>query len=102
MPFRPRGVLAALAVPALVAAALTASPPAQAAAEHYVALGDSYSSGTGTRDYIDDGADCDRSSKAYSSLIAARNAAVDARLARVRAEIDLARLQGRAPFGTSQ
>ena len=40
-----------------------------------------------------------RSSRA--ALIAARNAAVDARLARVRAEIDLARLQGRAPFGTS-
>ena len=31
-------------------------------------------------------------------LITARNAAVDARLARVRAEIDLARLDGRAPF----
>ena len=40
-----------------------------------------------------------RSSRA--ALIAARNAAVDSRLARVRAEIDLARLQGRAPFGTS-
>lgn len=33
-----------------------------------------------------------------AGLIAARNAAVDARLARVRAEIDLARLDGRAPF----
>jgi cobalt-zinc-cadmium efflux system outer membrane protein len=37
-----------------------------------------------------------------AALISARNAAVDARLARVRAEIDLARLQGRAAFGTSQ
>ena len=37
-----------------------------------------------------------------TALIAARNAALDARLARVRAEIDLARLDGRAPFGVSQ
>lgn len=36
-----------------------------------------------------------------TALITARNAAVDARLARVRAEIDLARLEGRAPFRTS-
>lgn len=38
-----------------------------------------------------------RSSRA--ALIVARNAAVDARLAGVRAEIDLARLEGRTPFG---
>ena len=37
-----------------------------------------------------------------AALITARNAAVDARLARVRAEIDLARLQARAPFGGVQ
>ena len=37
-----------------------------------------------------------------AALITARNAAVDARLARVRAEIDLARLQARAPFGGGQ
>jgi cobalt-zinc-cadmium efflux system outer membrane protein len=36
-----------------------------------------------------------------AALITARNTAVDARLARVRAEIDLARLEGRAPFGDS-
>ena len=35
------------------------------------------------------------------AAVAARNAAVDARLARARAEIALARLQGRLPFGTS-
>lgn len=35
---------------------------------------------------------------ARTALIAASNADVDARLARVRAEIDLARLEGRAPF----
>ncbi|MNS85230.1 hypothetical protein D3C72_1190900 [compost metagenome] len=37
-----------------------------------------------------------------AALVNARNAAVDARLARVRAEIDMARLQGRAPFGGTQ
>ena len=37
-----------------------------------------------------------------TALISARNSAVDARRARVRAEIDLARLQGRAPFGGTQ
>ncbi|HEY0642025.1 MAG TPA: SGNH/GDSL hydrolase family protein, partial [Nocardioides sp.] len=44
--------------------------PAQAAAPAYVALGDSYSSGTGTRSYIDDGTTCQRSTQAYPSLIA--------------------------------
>ena len=33
-----------------------------------------------------------------SALIAARNTAVDARIARVRAEVELARLDGRTPF----
>ena len=45
--------------------------PAQAAAPGYVALGDSYSSGTGTRSYIADGSSCQRSTSAYPSLIAA-------------------------------
>ena len=45
--------------------------PAQAAAPVYVALGDSYASGTGTRSYISDGTSCQRSTKAYPSLIAA-------------------------------
>ena len=45
--------------------------PAQAAAPVYVALGDSYASGTGTRSYIGDGTTCQRSTKAYPSLIAA-------------------------------
>ncbi|MDT0214194.1 SGNH/GDSL hydrolase family protein [Rothia sp. ARF10] len=44
--------------------------PAQAATS-YVALGDSYSSGTGTRSYIADGTSCQRSTLAYPSLIAA-------------------------------
>ncbi|GAA1896838.1 hypothetical protein GCM10009814_28050 [Lapillicoccus jejuensis] len=45
--------------------------PAHAAATSYVALGDSYSSGVGTRSYLDDGTSCDRSTLAYPSLIAA-------------------------------
>ncbi len=36
----------------------------------YVALGDSYSSGVGTRTYIDDGTSCQRSVYAFPSLIA--------------------------------
>ncbi|MCE1178169.1 MAG: SGNH/GDSL hydrolase family protein [Micrococcales bacterium] len=55
------------------AAALTGltllTAPAQAAAPSYVALGDSYSSGTGTRTYISDGTQCQRSVYAYPSLI---------------------------------
>ena len=47
--------------------------PAQAAAPAYVALGDSYASGTGTRSYISDGTSCQRSTLAYPSLIAAAN-----------------------------
>ena len=42
----------------------------QAAAPRYVALGDSYASGTGTRSYISDGTSCQRSTYAYPSLIA--------------------------------
>lgn len=61
---------------ALVAACAAAASlgisagPAQAATS-YVALGDSYSSGTGTRSYLSDGTSCQRSSLAYPSLLAA-------------------------------
>ena len=41
-------------------------------------------------------------SSTRAALIAARNAALDARLARVRAEIALAGLDGRTPFGESR
>lgn len=44
---------------------------ARAIIPSYVALGDSYSAGTGTRTYLDDGTSCSRSVKAYPSLIAA-------------------------------
>jgi lysophospholipase L1-like esterase len=56
---------------AAVLAFLVAPPPAHAAAPTYVALGDSYASGTGTRSYIADGTSCQRSAYAYPSLIAA-------------------------------
>ena len=48
-----------------------ATAPAHAAVTAYVALGDSYSSGTGTRSYINDGTACQRSVYAYPSLLAA-------------------------------
>lgn len=57
---------AALSVPTVLAA------PAHAAAPAYVALGDSYSSGVGTRSYIDDGTSCQRSNLAYPKLVAAQ------------------------------
>lgn len=44
--------------------------PADAGTPDYVALGDSYSSGTGTRTYLDDGTTCQRSIYAYPSLLA--------------------------------
>ena len=53
------------------AAALTVSAAPAQAANSYVALGDSYSSGTGTRTYINDGTSCQRSVYAYPSLISA-------------------------------
>jgi lysophospholipase L1-like esterase len=60
----------AAAVVVLLAAALLSAPPATAAGTSYVALGDSYSSGTGTRAYLADGSSCQRSVYAYPSLIA--------------------------------
>ena len=52
-------------------AAVLAVPPAHAATPAYVALGDSYSSGVGTRSYINDGTTCQRSVYAFPSLISA-------------------------------
>jgi lysophospholipase L1-like esterase len=54
-------VATALVVPLLVA------PAAHAAAPPYVALGDSYSSGVGTRSYIDDGTSCQRSALSFAT-----------------------------------
>jgi lysophospholipase L1-like esterase len=64
----PRLVASAVGVVSLAAAAITASmTPASASSSNYVALGDSYSSGTGTGSYDLDST-CQRSSKAYPAL----------------------------------
>jgi lysophospholipase L1-like esterase len=70
-------LLAVVAAPlALLAALLAPTTPAHAAGESYVALGDSYASGTGTRSYISDGTSCQRSTYAYPKLIAAQKSYV--------------------------
>ena len=56
---------------AVLTLAMALAAPAQAAPLSYVALGDSYSSGVGTRAYIADGTSCQRSVYAYPSLLAA-------------------------------
>lgn len=65
-----------VAVGLLALVGLGWSAPRAAAAGEYVALGDSYSSGVGTRDYIDDGTDCQRSTAAYPWVVADRIDAV--------------------------
>jgi len=57
---------------ALVAAALSLLAAAPAAADRYVALGDSYSSGTGTRTYFD--TTCQRSVYSYPYLLSQKRA----------------------------
>ncbi len=66
-------IVAAMAATSLATVGLVTTPalPSYAAGESYVALGDSYSSGTGTRSYIADGTECLRSTYAYASLTAA-------------------------------
>ncbi len=62
--------LGLIAAGAAATSLVISAAPAQAASS-YVALGDSYSSGTGTRSDIADGTSCQRSTSAYPSLIAA-------------------------------
>ncbi|WP_433002254.1 SGNH/GDSL hydrolase family protein [Kribbella sp. CA-294648] len=58
---------------AVLGTALLTSPSlAHAAAPVYVALGDSYASGVGTRTYIADSGSCQRSTRAYPYVDAAR------------------------------
>ncbi|KAA1427953.1 SGNH/GDSL hydrolase family protein [Nocardioides antri] len=67
-PFR---LLLASVLPVLAALVpLGVQAPAQAAGPSYVALGDSYASGVGTRSYISDGTSCQRSTYAYPYLVA--------------------------------
>lgn len=61
-------LVAVLAAPTALVAQATG--PAEAAAPPYVALGDSYSSGVGTRTYLSDGTSCRRSTYAYPRLLA--------------------------------
>lgn len=71
VPLLARSLLATVAALAAALVALVGIPsPAHAAAPSYVALGDSYSSGVGTRSYIDDGTSCQRSVYAYPKLVA--------------------------------
>ena len=65
-----RPILASLSLLAGMLAGPVLAAPAHAAGAPYVALGDSYSSGVGTRSYISDGTSCDRSTYAYPYLIA--------------------------------
>src|SRR5438105_2450653 len=57
-------------VACLVVAVLAGSAAAASAADRYVALGDSYSSGTGTRTYYD--SNCQRSVYSYPYLLSQR------------------------------
>ncbi|KEI45709.1 SGNH/GDSL hydrolase family protein [Saccharopolyspora rectivirgula] len=66
-----RHISRAAAAVALALAGTITTAPAFAdtnAAENYVALGDSYASGVGTREYFEDSGDCKRSPKAYPQL----------------------------------
>ncbi len=86
-----RGVGAAIGATALV---VGVALPTQAAAPSYVALGDSYSSGTGTRSYVADGTTCQRSTSAYPSLVAAAAGyALDFRACSGATTADVARTQ---------
>jgi lysophospholipase L1-like esterase len=69
---RTRLACALAALAAALALPLVPVAPAHAAAPSYVALGDSYSSGVGTRSYISDGTSCQRSTYAYPALVAAQ------------------------------
>ncbi len=57
-------------VAGLLGAFLAVVPTARAATPSYVALGDSYAAGTGTRTYLADGTTCQRSVYAYPALLA--------------------------------
>ncbi|OLF17978.1 SGNH/GDSL hydrolase family protein [Actinophytocola xanthii] len=65
-----RVIRAALLTALTAALTLTGVQPAQAAAGPYTALGDSYSSGVGTRTYYPDSGSCYRSPRAYPVLVA--------------------------------
>ncbi len=63
-----RRFLAVGAAAVIAAVVGFASPASAASSVHYVALGDSYSSGVGAGSYISSSGSCDRSTNAYSAL----------------------------------
>jgi lysophospholipase L1-like esterase len=67
-----KSIASLLSAAALGAAMLLSPGIAHAAAPNYVALGDSYASGVGTRSYIAGSGSCQRSTKAYPYVDAAR------------------------------
>ena len=67
-----KSVVSLLSAAALGAAMLLSPGVAHAAAPNYVALGDSYASGVGTRTYIESSGSCQRSTKAYAYIDAGR------------------------------
>jgi len=67
-----KSIASLLSAAALGAAMLLSPGIAHAAAPNYVALGDSYASGVGTRSYIADSGACQRSTKAYPYVDATR------------------------------
>ncbi|RLK24921.1 GDSL-like lipase/acylhydrolase family protein [Micromonospora sp. M71_S20] len=70
---RAASTLAAIVLPMVTTLTVgLAAAPAQAAAPTYTALGDSYASGTGTREYYPDSGSCQRSRHSYPVLSAAR------------------------------
>src|SRR5262245_9081112 len=65
-------LVTALATLLALAGGLVTAGQAQAAAGPYTALGDSYSSGVGTRNYFADSGTCYRGPGAYPALVASR------------------------------
>ena len=61
-----------IALPTTLALLALALAPGLAAGAEYVALGDSYSSGVGTRSYYPESGGCHRSPRAYPVLVASR------------------------------
>jgi lysophospholipase L1-like esterase len=70
----PRLIFAVMALATAALGVVAAAPAASAQTSvHYVALGDSYSSGVGAGSYISSSGSCDRSTNAYSQLWANAN-----------------------------
>jgi lysophospholipase L1-like esterase len=85
---------AAVAAAVAAVAAVLPAVPASAAPSRYVALGDSYSSGTGTGAYLADGTSCLRSVYAYPSLVASsKGYALDLRACSGATTADVSALQ---------